>query len=134
MKKLILLFVLLLTFTIVGCGNKTNVTVSFDSKGGTEVADIEVEKGSTIQKPASPEKEGYIFVKTNCIAGSSMENTLPGSFNRCSAPSELKITDVRFTDIVGAPMRIYSRTKSLRISSISESGVRSMESPFQPAI
>ena len=28
----------------------------------------------------------------------------PGSFNRCSAPSELKITDVRFTDIVGAPM------------------------------
>jgi hypothetical protein len=46
MKKIILLFVLLLTFTIVGCGNNTNVTVSFDSKGGTEVADIEVEKGS----------------------------------------------------------------------------------------
>lgn len=61
MKKLILLFVLLLTFTIVGCGNNANVTVSFDSKGGTEVADIEVEKGSTIQKPTSPEKEGYIF-------------------------------------------------------------------------
>jgi uncharacterized repeat protein (TIGR02543 family) len=61
MKKLILLFVLLLTFTIVGCGNNTNVTVSFDSKGGTEVADIKVEKGSTIQKPTSPEKEGYIF-------------------------------------------------------------------------
>ena len=32
------------------------------------------------------------------------ENLLPDSFNRCSAPSRLKITDVRFTDIVGAPM------------------------------
>ena len=33
-----------------------------------------------------------------------MEDILTGTFNRCSAPSELKITDMRFTDVVGAPM------------------------------
>ena len=33
-----------------------------------------------------------------------METIPAGSFNRCSAPSELKITDVRFTDVAGAPM------------------------------
>ena len=33
-----------------------------------------------------------------------MDSILTGSFNRCSAPSQLKITDIRFTDVVGAPM------------------------------
>ena len=33
-----------------------------------------------------------------------MDDILAGSFNRCSAPSQLKITDIRFTDVVGAPM------------------------------
>ena len=33
-----------------------------------------------------------------------MEQEWTGTFNRCSAPSELKITDIRFTDVVGAPM------------------------------
>ena len=33
-----------------------------------------------------------------------MDCELTGSFNRLSAPSQLKITDVRFTDVVGAPM------------------------------
>ena len=33
-----------------------------------------------------------------------MDTVPAGSFNRCSAPSGLKITDVRFTDVVGAPM------------------------------
>ena len=31
-----------------------------------------------------------------------MEQEWTGTFNRCSAPSELKITDIRFTDVVGA--------------------------------
>ena len=30
----------------------------------------------------------------------SNENILSGPFNRCSAPSQLKITDVRFTDVI----------------------------------
>ena len=33
-----------------------------------------------------------------------MEEILKGNFNRCSSPSDLRITDIRFTDIVGAPM------------------------------
>ena len=33
-----------------------------------------------------------------------MEEILQGNFNRCSSPSDLRITDIRFTDIVGAPM------------------------------
>ena len=42
-----------------------------------------------------------------------MEEMLTGTFNRLSNPSELRITDIRFTDIVGAPipctlMKIYT--------------------------
>ena len=33
-----------------------------------------------------------------------MENLVSERVNRCSAPSELKITDVRFTDVIDAPM------------------------------
>ena len=33
-----------------------------------------------------------------------MEEILKGTFIRLSNPSELRITDIRFTDIVGAPM------------------------------
>ena len=33
-----------------------------------------------------------------------MEEIVQGNFSRSSAPSELRITDIRFTDIVGAPM------------------------------
>ena len=34
-----------------------------------------------------------------------MEEIVQGNFSRSSAPSELRITDIRFTDIVGAPMQ-----------------------------
>ena len=33
-----------------------------------------------------------------------METIISGTFNRCSSPSDLRITDIRFTDVVGAPM------------------------------
>lgn len=33
------------------------------------------------------------------------KSMVSGNVNTCSSPSELKITDMRFTDIVGAPMR-----------------------------
>ncbi|MBO2516904.1 MAG: mandelate racemase/muconate lactonizing enzyme family protein [Clostridiales bacterium] len=41
------------------------------------------------------------------------EELVRGNFNRCSAPSQLKITDIRFSDIVDAPfhctlMKIYT--------------------------
>ena len=59
----------------------------------------------------------------------AMENTLPGSFNRCSAPSQLKITDVRFTDIVGAPMhctlmKIYTNQGIVGLGEVRDGGSR----------
>ena len=57
-----------------GTGNQSNVEqpaesetekvlVTFDSDGGTEVKDIEVEKGKAIEEPAAPTKDGFEFVE-----------------------------------------------------------------------
>ena len=59
----------------------------------------------------------------------SAENMLPDSFNRCSAPSELRITDVRFTDIVGAPMhctlmKIYTNQGIVGLGEVRDGGSR----------
>ncbi len=37
-------------------------TVSFETDGGTEIDDIEVEEGEYISPPDNPEKDGYIFI------------------------------------------------------------------------
>ena len=37
------------------------ITVSFDSDGGTKVADLKVIKGETLKLPESPTKDGYTF-------------------------------------------------------------------------
>jgi len=36
-------------------------TVSFDSNGGTPVADVQTEAGSSLEKPEDPKKDGYVF-------------------------------------------------------------------------
>lgn len=36
-------------------------TVTFDSRGGSEVPSQRIEKGKTAQKPADPAREGYTF-------------------------------------------------------------------------
>ena len=36
-------------------------TVSFDTDGGSEIADVEVNSGSTVAKPTDPVKAGYTF-------------------------------------------------------------------------
>ena len=36
-------------------------TVTFDSKGGTEISTQEIEKGSKVTKPTDPTKDGYTF-------------------------------------------------------------------------
>ncbi len=38
------------------------VTVTFDSKDGTEVAAVEINKGDTVTKPTDPTREGYTFL------------------------------------------------------------------------
>ncbi len=58
-----------------------------------------------------------------------MENALSGSFNRCSAPSQLKITDIRFTDVVGAPMhctlmKIYTNQGITGLGEVRDGGSR----------
>ncbi|MBQ1366180.1 MAG: mandelate racemase/muconate lactonizing enzyme family protein, partial [Clostridia bacterium] len=59
----------------------------------------------------------------------SNENMLSGSFNRCSAPSQLKITDVRFTDVIGAPMhctlmKIYTNQGIVGLGEVRDGGNR----------
>ena len=43
--------------------NETEYTVSFDSKGGSEVASQTVKYGQTATKPANPTKDNYTFVE-----------------------------------------------------------------------
>ena len=42
--------------------DSTNVTVTFDSAGGSEVAPQSVPQGQQVQRPADPVKEGYAFI------------------------------------------------------------------------
>ena len=58
-----------------------------------------------------------------------MEKPLTGTFNRCSAPSQLKITDVRFTDVIGAPMhctlmKIYTNQGIVGLGEVRDGGNR----------
>ena len=58
-----------------------------------------------------------------------MEEMMQGTFNRCSAPSDLRITDVRFTDIVGAPMhctlmKIYTNQGIVGLSEVRDGANR----------
>ncbi len=66
MKK-ILLFVVasLMALSFIGCNGSDNepttFTVTFDTDGGTEIANQEVQNGAKVTKPDDPEKEGYVF-------------------------------------------------------------------------
>lgn len=46
-----------------------NVTVTFDSKGGSEVAPVTVKRGTAIAQPADPTKDGYVFQGWSAIDG-----------------------------------------------------------------
>ena len=58
-----------LSLALAGCNTRNNGgqtgkstwTVTFDSKGGSEVAPVEVKNGETVAKPADPTKENYTF-------------------------------------------------------------------------
>ena len=58
-----------------------------------------------------------------------MAEMVSSKVNRCSYPSELKITDIRFTDIVGAPMhctlmKIYTNQGIVGLSEVRDGGNR----------
>lgn len=66
MKSKVKLLVLILSvFVLVlnGCQKTVNYTVSFNSKGGSEVASIQVKKGETIVLPTNPTKEEHEFLE-----------------------------------------------------------------------
>ena len=58
-KILFLALCLALMLTFASCGN--NVTVKFDTQGGTQIDNVVVEKGEKVSKPNDPEKVGYTF-------------------------------------------------------------------------
>ena len=58
-----------------------------------------------------------------------MSEILSSKVNRCSFPSELTITDIRFTDIVGAPMhctlmKVYTNQGIVGLSEVRDGGNR----------
>ena len=58
-----------------------------------------------------------------------MENVVSGSVNRNSSPSQLRITDIRFTDVVGAPMhctlmKIYTNQGIVGLGEVRDGGNR----------
>ena len=81
MKNIIFLFALLLGMALflVGCGESPlppderttqpssdeakEVTVTFNSNGGSETPEQSIKKGEKVVKPADPEKTGYTFTK-----------------------------------------------------------------------
>ena len=58
-KILFLVLCLALMLTFIACGE--DVTVKFDTQGGTQINDIVIEKGDNVPKPSDPEKVGYTF-------------------------------------------------------------------------
>lgn len=58
-KKYILIFISILLLT--GCKTKT-YTVTFVNEDGTKLANVNIEKGDTLEDIDKPTKEGYIFV------------------------------------------------------------------------
>ncbi|MEG0995060.1 MAG: InlB B-repeat-containing protein [Bacilli bacterium] len=65
MKNKFLLFTISLLTALVfitGC-NEKNVTVTFDTNGGSNIAKEIIEKDSKVSKPNDPTKDNYIFVE-----------------------------------------------------------------------
>lgn len=58
-----------------------------------------------------------------------MSEIISGNVNRCSGPSDLHITDIRFTDVVGAPMhctlmKIYTNQGIVGLGEVRDAGNR----------
>ncbi len=64
-KKLVILILTLLIIPIIFFltkgSNEKQVTVTFDTDGGTNIASVNIKKGEKITLPEEPYKEGYDF-------------------------------------------------------------------------
>lgn len=94
-KIALLVVTFVLTLVITGCntttptGNVYNVT--FDSNGGSEVASQKVNENDRAQKPVSPTKDGYLFVKWT-LNGEEYDFTQPVMGHMTLVASWIEIT------------------------------------------
>ncbi|MDE7263735.1 MAG: bacterial Ig-like domain-containing protein [Anaeroplasmataceae bacterium] len=88
MKKILfLIFSLLCIFTVTSCDNKKEdkppvqeiekIEVIFNSKGGSSIASVEIEKGGKVSKPDDPKRDGYTFAgwytSEECTSGTEFD-------------------------------------------------------------
>ena len=65
MKKWLLALLLALALTLTACST-TEYTVRFDqASAGTSIQEQVVRSGKTLEAPAEPTKEGYVFLGWN---------------------------------------------------------------------
>ncbi len=57
----VLVIVCMLSLTLVACGTSVDVTINFDSNGGTTVGTLSIGKDTTIAMPDDPTKPGFVF-------------------------------------------------------------------------
>jgi hypothetical protein len=87
-------------YTIVMNGNKTvqanfdvnSYTISFDSNGGSAVASITQDFGTSVTAPANPTKEGYTFASWS----PAVPSTMPASDTACVAQWTIKQYTISF--------------------------------------
>ena len=77
-KRLGLLSIFLILFTLSSCTNTIEVTISFESNGGSVVQPITINEETSLQFPDDPTKEGYVF------AGWYWDNTFSELFTLAS--------------------------------------------------
>ena len=62
MKKILFLFFILsITFGLMSCTGDKKITITFNSNGGTEVEDMEVDTNQTSLNLPTPTRDGYTF-------------------------------------------------------------------------
>ena len=120
MKKtlIVLMTVLLSAMLVISCdgnagesknegsSNVPTYTVTFDSKGGSDVAKAEVEKGKKVTKPDNPTKESYIFDKWTTDEAGKYEytfNIAPEGDITLYAQWTINQYDVSFNSDGGSP-------------------------------
>lgn len=59
-KTVSILFVVIFLLSFSACAKDT-IKVTFDSQGGSDVSELEIEKGTKLSLPSDPTKSGYVF-------------------------------------------------------------------------
>ncbi len=78
MKKLLITVSLIAVLSLLLCvcvfaDNKNEVTVTFDTDGGSEIKPVKVQSGSKLEEPKAPTKEYYDFAGWYVLMGEAQE-------------------------------------------------------------